>query len=133
MYLTDDPVNPSAFPFCPGRLEQFAITLEDVSEGLSLLNCSSWAGSDKLHPMLLKSCCSELACPLSVISKKSLLAGSIPLRRITSLVVPLLKSDSRFNPINYRQGCMVVRRIIVYCHLISSVSWWVGLRSISSC
>jgi hypothetical protein len=118
VYVTEDPINPAILQFFPGHMERFDIGEADVVRALSVLDGSSSSGPDGVHPMLLKSCCSELAHPLSVIFNKSLLSGSIPLLWSKSLVVPLFKAGSRFDPSNYRPVsltsvcCKTMERVI---------------------
>ena len=59
-------------------------------------------GPDEAHPLLLKSCSSELARPLSIIFNRSLQEGVVPATWKVSTVVPIFKKGTRYDPSNYR-------------------------------
>ena len=52
--------------------------------------------------MLLKSCAKSLAYPLWIIYRLSLLECRLPVLWKTSVVAPIFKKGSRYNPLNYR-------------------------------
>ena len=85
--------------------------------------CLSWtktssSGPDGLHPQLLKACAPALAYPLYVLFVRSLASGSVPEIWKHSIVVPLFKSGSQCNPLNYRSVsltsvcCKVMERVL---------------------
>ena len=59
-------------------------------------------GPDDIHPFFLKSCSSSLAYPLLLIFRTSYTSGSLPQIWKESLVVPIYKKGSRYDPLNYR-------------------------------
>ena len=78
------------------------ICVDKVLSVLQSLDANSAAGPDNLHPILLRSCSSSLAYPLSVIFRQSLRDHCLPAPWKTSLVIPIFKKGARYNPLNYR-------------------------------
>ena len=59
-------------------------------------------GPDQLHSCLLKECKSVLAYPLCAIFRASYNSGFLPQIWKESLIVPIFKKGSRFDPLMYR-------------------------------
>ena len=98
------PVDPAPHQTCPSSvvLDSVNFSAEDVGTIFSALDTNSSMGPDGLHPHLLRSCSEALAYPLYTIFCKSLAEGSLPAEWKTSLVVPIFKKGSRYDPLNYR-------------------------------
>jgi hypothetical protein len=96
------PVDPSPGQRFIGQMRNFVVSLQDVHSILLGLDESSAMGLDGLHPKLLKSCADQLALPLYLIFNQSLISGVLPDMWKQSLVIPLYKSKSRYDPLNYR-------------------------------
>ena len=98
------PVDPAPHQTCPSSvvLDSVNFSAENVGTILSALDTNSSMGPDGLHPHLLRSCSEALAYPLYTIFCKSLAEGSLPAEWKTSLVVPIFKKGSRYDPLNYR-------------------------------
>ena len=85
---------------------------------LSAIDGGSAMGPDGIHPLLLKNCASQLAYPLTIIFNRSLREGTLPSDWKTSLVVPIFKKGSRYDPLNYRPisltsvPCKLLERIL---------------------
>ena len=82
------------------------LCFEDVLQSLQSLDTSSAAGLDNMHPMLLKSCASQLAYPLFKIFHLSLELCQLPSAWKMSMVIPIFKKCSRYTPLNYRPVCL---------------------------
>ena len=119
VFITDSPTNPSPNQVFHGSLSEITITPAIIDEVLSNLDPNSSMGSDGIHPRLLKCLSSVLSIPLSIIFNSTLIEETLPVEWVTSLVVPIYKSSSRLNPLNYRPisltsvPCKVMERIIV--------------------
>lgn len=113
------PRNPAPGQMYFGLMPDIVLRREDVLDVLLALDASSAVGPDDIHPRLLKSCAVELSYPLTTIFKRSLQLGVLPSLWLTSLVVPLYKSKSRYSPLNYRPVsltsvcCKSMERVIV--------------------
>ena len=59
-------------------------------------------GEDDLHPRMLKTLACKFSIPLTIIFKSSLAQGSLPHLWLSSIVAPIFKKSSRYDPINYR-------------------------------
>ena len=62
---------------------------------LQLLDGDSAVGTDHVHPLMLKSCASQIAVPLTMIFNRSLATGMLPDVWLESVVIPLFKAKSR--------------------------------------
>ena len=114
------PPNPDPAPHqtVDSQMPGVDISINDVLAVLQSLDANSSAGPDNLHPMLLKSCAHSLAYPLTVIFRQSLMEHSLPNHWKTSIVVPIFKKGSRYDPLNYRPisltavTCKCLERVI---------------------
>ena len=76
------------------------LSLGDVEDLLSGLNSSSAAGSDGIHPHMLKACSDALSLPFYLLFVRSLSEGELPTLWKTSIITPLFKSENRCEPLN---------------------------------
>lgn len=74
----------------------------DILKLLQALDCKKSAGPDGLHPLLLKKCSKSLTYPITLLFKKSLLDGSVPLIWKTATITPIHKKGSKQDISNYR-------------------------------
>ena len=103
VYVRTQPdLEPEAHQTDTSLMEPIDLQLQDVLDILQSLDVNSAAGSDEVHPMLLKSCAKSLAYPLWIIYRLSLLECRLPVLWKTSVVAPIFKKGSRYNPLNYR-------------------------------
>ena len=84
------------------KMDPLVITYTSVLEILQSLDPTSSAGPDGIHPKLLVSCASSLACPLAVIFTKSLGTATFLSHWSGSLDIPLFKGGLRREALNYR-------------------------------
>ena len=87
---------------CPGILEGFQISPDEVYNILSAIDSDTSVGMDGMHPRLLKNLAADLALPLAIIFNASLSQEELPQEWLTAIVVPIYKDKSRFDPLNYR-------------------------------
>ena len=78
------------------------ITCEIIEKYLLKLDHSKGSGPDKLHPIFLKRCSSQISVPLHILFSKSLHSGSLPHIWKRSIIVPVHKSGDKRNVKNYR-------------------------------
>ena len=78
------------------------ISIDEVCNLLMKLDPFKSPGDDGLHPKLLKECCNQLALPILMIFKQSLLMGKFPSSWKSATVTPIYKSGERSKPENYR-------------------------------
>ena len=103
VYTRSVPANPHQHQKSNGTaLSTCTITKENVLRVLLDVDGSSAMGPDEVHPLLLKNCAQQLAYPLSVIFNRSFQEGTLPSDWKTSLVIPIFKKGSRYEPLNYR-------------------------------
>ena len=102
VYTSQNPPNPAPFQQFPGTLADITVSVEQVEAVLSDLDPFTAVGPDGLHPRLLKSCAPILAYPLSIIYRKSLSESRLPALWKTSIIIPIHKKGSKYNPLNYR-------------------------------
>ena len=74
----------------------------DVLHILQSLDVHSAAGGDSIHPMLLKSCASQLAYPLLKIFCLSLEESKFPEAWEVSQITLIFKKNSIYVPLNYQ-------------------------------
>ena len=124
VFISTDPEFPADHQLSASSMLPFEISYLDVLEVLKSTNVSSSPGPDGVHPLLLRSCAEQLAQPLAIIFQKSLSSGELPCSWKTSRVVPIFKSGSKANPLNYRPVslssicCKTLERLVVP-HLLS--------------
>jgi hypothetical protein len=102
IYREDIPPNPAPFQAFDGQMSEISISPHDVFGVLAGLNINSAMGLDGLHPKLLRECAVQLTQPLCILFNQSLHTGLLPDAWKNSLVVPIFKSKSRYDPQNYR-------------------------------
>lgn len=102
VYTSANPDSPFPHQVFHGGIGEIDISVDDVIAAVNQLDGSSSMGPDGIHPFFLKSCISELAYPLYKIFCTSLLFGVLPSAWKGSLVAPIYKKGSRYDPLNYR-------------------------------
>ena len=113
------PLNPAANQNFLGNMPDVEISREKVLTVLDSLDPTGAAGPDAVHPKLLRSCAGELAGPLQFLFVKSLLEGVVPDAWRESVIIPIHKGGSRYEPLNYRPvsltsvPCKCMERILV--------------------
>ena len=111
--------NPCPNQLCNSTISDVVITPAKVEQLLLKLDCGSAMGEDGLHPRMLKTLACKFSVPLTIIFKSSLEQGYLPDQWLSSIVVPIFKKSSRYDPINYRPisltstVCKTLERIIV--------------------
>ena len=83
-------------------MEPIVFTVPGVQSLLESLEVTKSPGPDKIHPLVLKHCASELAPVLQVIFSQSLSTGNIPSDWLISNITPVHKKGDRDLPSNYR-------------------------------
>ena len=83
-------------------LMSIEVTSEGVLKKLQKLNASKSAGSDELHPRVLKETAEVICVPLSIIFKKSLEEGKLPSVWKQGNITPLHKKGDKKRSENYR-------------------------------
>ena len=119
VFNSEVPNNPYPHQICSNEIQDITVSSDAVHLILSSLDPNSSLGSDGVHPRFLKFLADELSDPLAIIYNSSLQTGVVPVQWLSSIVVPIYKKSSRFNPLNYRPisltsvTCKVLERIIV--------------------
>ena len=98
-------------------LEEVEITEEKVEKKLKKLNQNKSPGPDNVHPRILKELSAELAKPLSIIFKKSLDAGKLPISWKDGHIIPIFKKGNKHKVENYRPVCLTV----ICCKILESI------------
>ena len=62
------------------------------------VNGDSAVVPDRGHLLVLKSCASQIAVPITIIFNRSLATGMLPDVWLESVVIPLFKAKSRYDP-----------------------------------
>jgi hypothetical protein len=124
VFVHGDPVAPAPHQMGANVMADVTISQADVCSVLSALDSSSSMGPDSIHPCLLKSCAAALTYPLWLVFTRSLSDGMLPVAWKQSHVVPMYKSKSRYDPLNYRpisltSVCCKTMERIVASHLMS--------------
>ena len=119
VFSIDSPNNPCDNQICENTIDDLSVSPEQVRDTLASLNPNSSMGEDGMHPRLLKALANELCVPLSILFKTSLETGLLPEQWLSSMVVPIFKKNTRYDPLNYRpvsltsSACKVFERILV--------------------
>jgi hypothetical protein len=93
---------------CSHQTFDGVISSVHLSEGLvhnqlKQLRVDAGPGQDGVMPIILKNCCKELSLPLSLIFRKSLVTGKLPISWKSARISPIYKGKgSRSDPLNYR-------------------------------
>ena len=95
-------IPPPSQVFFDTPLSQVEITSGDVFKLLSNLKPNKSPGPDNLHPYPLRELADVLALPLSLLFKKSMDSGQLPLDRKSANVSPIFKKGSKAESKNYR-------------------------------
>ena len=120
VFTNDIPLTARPNQLCNDLMVDMHVTPNDVVKALDSLDPNASMGVDAMHPRYLKSLSHVLAVPLSIIFNSSLREGRLPSSWVKSIVVPIFKSSSRFNPLNYRPisltsvTCKTLEKIITY-------------------
>lgn len=85
-----------------GSMGPISFLVSHILKALQSLDGNTAMGPDRLHPLLLKSCATQLAYPLHIIFTRILNEGRLPVDWKSSIVLPIFKKGTRFNPLNYR-------------------------------
>lgn len=100
-----------------------------VKHKLEQLNVNKTAGSDQVHPFVLKKCSEGLAHPLALLFKRSLETGEVPSAWREANITPIHKKGSRVDTANYRPisltscACKILESIlkdIMMKHLVDN-------------
>ena len=84
------------------EIQDIDILPSEVESKLRSLNPSSAPGPDEVHPRVLRQALRELGRPLTILFRKSLDSGTVPLDWTLGSVVPIHKKGNRQEPGNYR-------------------------------
>ena len=85
------------------KVDNIIFTTSEVKEAIDQLSVNAAAGPDGIPAIILKRCSEQIAKPLEIIFKKSLLTGEIPEIWKLAHVIPLLKPGAhRSSPASYR-------------------------------
>ena len=102
VFIEDVPNQPLITQNINLEMGEIPLSVAAVRETLMVLRSHSSMGPDNLHPMLLKNCATGLAYPMFIMFERSLYSGQLPEGWKTSIVVPIFKNKTRYNPLNYR-------------------------------
>lgn len=119
VYTSHANTNPYPHQTSHTQMDPILLQQQDVRDAISILNWDSATGPDDIHPALLKSCSEALVFPLFKVFSLSLSEARLPLIWKTSIVIPIYKKGSHYDPLNYRPisltsvVCKCLERIIV--------------------
>ena len=102
VYTRHCPNRPFPHQSFDGSIGPISFPVSHVLKALQSLDGNTAMGPDQLHPLLLKSCATQLAYPLHIIFTRILVEGQLPHDWKSSMVFPIFKKGARFNPLNYR-------------------------------
>ena len=103
VFTKEDPkIEDDQPPFDKPKMNDIQFTPSLVAEVLKHIKNSSSPGPDEISQRILKEVAHEVSVPLSILYNKSINTGQLPLDWKTANVVPLFKSGSKGEPINYR-------------------------------
>ncbi|XP_069169369.1 uncharacterized protein [Procambarus clarkii] len=84
------------------NIEHIEVSRDEVEKMLKELGKNKAAGPDGVSPWVLRECASELSIPLHLIFQASLCTGIVADGWKQANIVPIYKSGSREDPLNYR-------------------------------
>ena len=64
------------------------------------LDVNTSMGPDDIYPQVLRACAQQLAVPLAIFFNKSLATGLLQSMWLVSVIAPLSKVKSRYDPVN---------------------------------
>ena len=103
VFTSEDPnLPPDPAPHICQEMADIRFTPYMVTEVLRHIKNSSSPGPDEISQRVLKEVAEEVSLPLSLLFNKSMQTGTIPLDWKRANVVPIFKSGSKGEPINYR-------------------------------
>lgn len=118
VYVASTPAHPHPYQEHRGEVDEVALSFDVVMGVLKSLSPSSSSGIDGVHPSILVNCAEVIALPLFLLIRRSIESGLLPSLWKVSRVVPIFKSGSKYDPLNYRPvsitsaPCKVAERII---------------------
>lgn len=89
-------------PDCIIDLSTVEINYNIVLQYLKTVNVHKGAGPDGIHPLLIKSCSSTLATPVTILYTKSIKEGIVPKTWKQAWVTPIPKGSISSDVVNYR-------------------------------
>ena len=103
VFTTENPTLPPSPPSssCP-QMPDITFTQYGVTEVLKHLKNSTSPGPDGISQRVLKETAHDVSLPLCLLFNKSLRTGTLPMDWKKANVVPIYKSGSKAQPINYR-------------------------------
>ena len=102
VYTSHSLPTPAPFQHSDSIMPDIVVQVEQVQALLESLDPFTAVGPDRIHPRVLKSCAPALAYPLTAIFRKSLSEGQLPVSWKTSIIIPIHKKGSKYDPLNYR-------------------------------
>ena len=102
---------------CEVTLESVNITEDKVLKKLQSLKSDKSQGLDKIHPRVLRECSISLVKPLTMLYRKSICEGQLPLDWRSASITPIFKKGSRVSAGNYRP----VSLTSVPCKVLESI------------
>ena len=118
VFVGDVLVEPALYQIFNETMAEHVITVDKVCMMLQGLDGDSAVQPDYVHLLVLKSCTSQIAVPLTVIFNRSLATGMLPVMWLESVVIPLFKAKSRYDLSNYRpvsftsECCKTMERVL---------------------
>ena len=109
---------PSGIPY--PEMVDIEISTEGISKLLRNLNPHKASGPDEIPAKILKECSDELAPFLTIIFKKTLVEGCLPLDWKTANVSAIFKKGDRHNAANYRPVSLTSLCCKVQEHILTS-------------
>ena len=97
-----EPSDPAPNQLCDGIIHDLVIIEYMIEEILKALNPNTSVGSDGIPSRLLKKLAQQLAQPFCSNFMASLTYGSPPLCWRSTIVAPIYKKQTRYDPLNYR-------------------------------
>ena len=116
--------DPFVHQTCSSNVALLNILVSEVESLLNELDPNSALGGEGVHPRFLKVLRSDLSVPLSINFNSTLQSGSLPTKGLSSIVIPLFKKSSNYDPLNHHpisltsMTCKVLERAITR-HLTS--------------
>jgi len=124
--LLQAPQNPTFPPLSPNThiLEDFDITIQDVTESINVLKVGKASGPDAINSYVLKEVVSEIASPLRNLFSYSLRCGNVPMQWKIAHVCAIYKNSHCQDVSSYRPIYLlsvvskVLERILHKCMFI---------------
>jgi hypothetical protein len=110
---------PNLDDLCQGNfgISDIEVNPKEIGILLKTINVNKGAGPDSIPPHFIRQCTNNLITPLSIIFKRSLCEGTVPISWKSAFITPIHKSGDRSNVKNYRP----ISKLCIFAKILEKI------------